>query len=83
MSFKKKKSYKFKIVKDLKQTLCDQNKVIVNVLSEVNVLLKSNLGPVMSSSKYLDQFPLETEGELENMELEINDDTKDAIVRYY
>lgn len=61
-------------------TVKEQNIVIVSLLTEVHVLIKSNFSPAMISTKYMTKFPLKSEQDLLEMEKEISDETKDAIV---
>lgn len=58
----------------------NQNQVIVELLSEIKVIVKSNLSPGIQKQKYQDIFPISTQSELESVEQEINGDTKEAMV---
>lgn len=62
------------------ETIHNQNKVIVDLLSEANGMLKSAWSSNIKSTKYLDQFPIKTKAQLEEMKEDISEETKDAMV---
>lgn len=63
------------------EIITNQNKIIVGLVSELKVMLKSVVIPGQASTKYDDMFPIESENELKEIEDEINDETNYAMVR--
>ncbi|XP_046803243.1 uncharacterized protein LOC124419056 isoform X2 [Lucilia cuprina] len=68
-----------KEIKELKETFCGQNKIIVDLLSEMHVLIKSNLTSTAVATRYLDKFPLKSKSEMDDIELEISDENMEAM----
>lgn len=54
---------------------------MVELMSEIKIMVKSNIAPESNSSKYSSYFPLCSSAELDDVEMEIDEDSKDAIVR--
>ncbi|XP_046803777.1 uncharacterized protein LOC124419207 [Lucilia cuprina] len=67
-------------INDLKETIVNQNKVIVGLVSEVKTTLKCYVTPGHSSTKYSNLFPVLSEGKLKEIEDEIDDETNFAMV---
>lgn len=51
------------------------------MVSDLKIMLKSTLIPGQVSTKYSDLFPVQSEDELREIEEDINDDTKFAMVK--
>ncbi|XP_037823247.1 uncharacterized protein LOC119611663 [Lucilia sericata] len=50
-----------------------------DLLSEMHVLIKSNLTSTAVATRYLDKFPLKSKSEMDDIELEISDENMEAM----
>ncbi|XP_065365509.1 uncharacterized protein LOC135958535 [Calliphora vicina] len=77
--FQKVNSDMAKEIKELNETFSGQNKIIVDLLSEMHVLIKSDLTSTAVASKYLDIFPLKSKSEMDDIEIEISAENMEAM----
>lgn len=78
--FNKKSTKRYLYVILFIEIIINQNKIIVGLVSEIKVSVNAGIKPGQTSAKYLDLFPVRTTAEIQQVEDEINENSKCAMV---